>query len=112
MPKRYVPERCDIVWLDFQPQTGHEQGGRRPAIVISPKQYNQKSGLAIFCPITTIEKGYPFEVKLMPNSAVQGVILADQVKSLDWQARRAKLACRSNPETFRELLGKLKALIR
>ncbi len=86
----YVPERGDVVWLNFDPQAGHEQAGRRPALVLSPAVYNGKAGLALFCPITNQAKGYPFEVALPPQSGVSGVILADHLKSLDWQARRAE----------------------
>jgi len=84
----YVPERGDLVWLTFNPQAGHKQAGRRPAVVLSPKAYNGKVGLALFCPITSQVKGYPFEVRLPEGLPVSGSILADQVKSLDWQARQ------------------------
>jgi len=87
----YVPRRGDAVWLNFNPQSGHEQAGRRPALVLSPEEYNRKTGLAIFCPITSQVKGYPFEVKLPAGLTVTGVVLADQVKSLDWQVREAAL---------------------
>ncbi len=87
----YVPRRGDVVWLNFDPQSGHEQAGRRPALVLSPEEYNRKAGLAIFCPITSQVKGYPFEVALPANFKISGVVLADQVKSLDWQARQAEL---------------------
>lgn len=89
--KSYVPERGDAVWIDFGPQAGHEQSGRRPALVLSPSAYNGKVGLALLCPITSRAKGYPFEVALPSGLAVAGVILADQVKSLDWRARDAAL---------------------
>jgi mRNA interferase MazF len=79
------------VWLEFTPQTGGEQAGRRPALVISPKAYNAKVGLALFCPVTSRVKGYPFEVVLSEGGGVIGVVLADQLKSLDWRARKAKL---------------------
>lgn len=79
------------MWLNFNPQSGHEQAGRRPALVLSPEEYNRKTGLAIFCPITSQVKGYPFEVKLPAGLTVTGVVLADQVKSLDWQVREAAL---------------------
>lgn len=85
----YIPERGDLVWLDFSPQSGHEQRGRRPAVVISPKIYNAKTNLAIFCPITSQQKNYPFEVAL-DTEKTSGVILSDQVKSLDWKIRRAE----------------------
>lgn len=87
----YIPRRGDAVWLNFNPQSGHEQAGRRPALVLSPEEYNRKTGLAIFCPITSQVKGYPFEVKLPAGLPVNGVVLADQVKSLDWQVRDAAL---------------------
>jgi mRNA interferase MazF len=87
----YVPRRGDAVWLNFNPQSGHEQAGRRPALVLSPEEYNRKTGLAVFCPITSQVKGYPFEVKLPAGLPVTGVVLADQVKSLDWQVREAAL---------------------
>jgi len=85
----YVPDRADVVWLEFNPQAGSEQAGRRPALVISPTSYNRKVGLALVCPITSRVKGYPFEVELPRGLDVEGAILCDQVKSLDWRARRA-----------------------
>jgi mRNA interferase MazF len=89
--EEYVPRRGDAVWLNFNPQSGHEQAGRRPALVLSPESYNRKAGLAVLCPITSQVKGYPFEVELPLGLPVQGAILADQVKSLDWRAREAAL---------------------
>lgn len=86
----YVPDRGDVVWLTFDPQAGHEQAGRRPAFVVSPRSYNQKVGLFIACPITSKVKGYPFEVSITTKSGINGVILADQIKSLDWKARNAE----------------------
>jgi len=88
----YCPKRGDVVWLSFNPQAGHEQAGHRPALVLSPLAYNRKTGLALFCPITTQVKGYPFEVKV-PDDVVKvsGAILSDQVKSMDWRARGASL---------------------
>ena len=88
----YVPDTGDIVWLAFSPQAGHEQAGHRPALVLSPRGYNEKTGLAVFCPITSRVKGYPFEVALPDSSAVTGVVLSDQIRNLDWQARRARFA--------------------
>ena len=85
----YVPERGDAVWITLDPQAGHEQAGRRPALVLSPASYNGRVGLALLCPITNQAKGYPFEVPLPAGSPVTGVVGADQVKSLDWQARKA-----------------------
>lgn len=84
-----APDRGDVVWLEFNPQTGSEQAGHRPALVVSPQSYNRKVGLALVCPITSRAKGYPFEVALPPDFQTRGVILCDQVKSLDWRARRA-----------------------
>lgn len=86
----YIPDRGDIVWLAFDPQAGHEQTGRRPAIVVSPAAYNRKVGLALFCPITTRKNGYPFEVALPESKAMIGVVLFDQIRDLDWKARRAE----------------------
>ncbi|HNX60292.1 MAG TPA: endoribonuclease MazF, partial [Spirochaetota bacterium] len=85
MVKKYIPDRGDVVWLNFTPQSGHEQMGKHPALVLSPKEYNEKTGLAIFCPITSKEKGYPFEVKIKAKN-VSGVVLSDQVNSLDWKS--------------------------
>ena len=85
----YVPERGDAVWITLDPQAGHEQAGRRPALVLSPSAYNGKVGLALLCPITSRVKGYPFEVPLPAGLPVAGVVGADQVKSLDWRARKA-----------------------
>ena len=89
----YVPRRGDAVWVDSNPQAGHEQAGRRPAVVLSPESYNGTVGLAILCPITNKVKGYPFEVAIPPGLEVTGVILADQLKSADWQVRNAELIC-------------------
>ena len=109
--RTYVPERGQAVWLTFDPQAGHEQSGRRPAVVLSPKEYNRRTGLAILCPITSQVKGYPFEVILPDHTPVTGAVLADQVRSLDWHARKAKLICQLPPETMDEVLGKLEALL-
>jgi mRNA interferase MazF len=107
----YVPERGDIVWLTFNPQAGSEQAGRRPALVLSPGRYNGKVGLALFCPITSHRKGYPFEVVLPRDLAVTGVILADQVKSLDWRSRNAQFACTTSKEVLTDVLQKVAALL-
>ncbi|BAF58934.1 MAG: endoribonuclease MazF [Pelotomaculum sp.] len=107
----YVPERGDVVWLQFDPQAGHEQAGKRPALVISPRPYNEKVGLALMCPITSRVKGYPFEVSLPADLAVSGVVLADQVKSLDWQARRAQFACKAPVEAVEDVVMKILVLI-
>jgi len=106
----YVPDRGDIVWLQFNPQSGHEQAGKRPALVLSPKAYNQKVGLAVFCPITNKEKSYPFEVKV-GSSKISGVILADQVKSLDWRKREAEFIVKAPSIVINEAIELLKTLI-
>ncbi len=111
MPTRYVPDRGDIVWLQFAPQAGHEHSGHRPALVISPRAYNAKVGLAIFCPITSRVKGYPFEVVLPAGGKATGAVLADQVKSLDWKARKAKLLARAPSASLDAVLAKLHTLI-
>jgi mRNA interferase MazF len=107
----YVPERGDIVWISLNPQSGHEQAGRRPAVVLSPSSYNGRVGLAILCPITSQIKGYPFEVLIPAGLAATGAILADQVKSLDWRARRAEFLCKVPEETIKEVAQKLAALL-
>lgn len=107
----YVPARGDLVWLEFTPQAGHEQAGRRPALVISPEAYNGKVGLALFCPVTSRVKGYPFEVVLPDDLEVDGVVLADQLKSLDWRVRRAERIGAAPAEVLREVLGKRQTLV-
>ena len=111
MPRQYVPERGDIVWLHFTPQAGHEQAGHRPALVISPRSYNRRVGLALFCPVTSQVKGYPFEVALPPGLKAQGAILSDQVKSLDWRVRKAKRVCTVPNEVLEETVAKVVALV-
>lgn len=106
---RYVPQAGDIVWLNFTPQAGHEQAGHRPALVVSPAAYNGKTSLMLCCPMTTQVKGYPFEVLIA--GAVPSVILADQVKSLDWRARQAKRRGAVTPEELAEVRGKILALL-
>ena len=108
----YVPERGDAVWLDFNPQAGHEQAGRRPAIVLSPSAYNRKVGLAIFCPITSQVKCYPFEVAIPAGYKVSGAILSDQVKNLDWKVRRAELISKLPSSVTIEVLEKVGTLLR
>lgn len=105
------PRRGELVWLDFDPQSGREQAGRRPALVLSSDAYNRKAGLAIFCPVTSRAKGYPFEVELPAGLAVEGVVLADHVKSFDWQARNCTLAGRVSDDVLEEVLGKLAAVL-
>ena len=110
MPRQYVPERGDLVWLEFDPQAGHGQAGRRPALVVSPRAYNGKVGLALFCPVTSQVKRYPFEVVLPRGLRVAGAILSDQVKSLDWRARRAKRIAAVPPNVIGEVLAKIAVL--
>ena len=107
----YIPERGDVVWISFNPQAGHEQAGRRPAVVLSPQVYNRKVGLAILCPITNQSKGYPFEVVLPKEANVTGVILSDQVKSLDWRVRKAEYKETLPAEIINEVLAKLATLL-
>ena len=109
MPRGYVPDSGDIVWLNFTPQAGHEQAGHRPALVLSPASYNHKTSLLVWCPLTTQIKGYPFEVLIggSPPSAV----LADQAKSLDWRSRYARRKGRVTSEQLAEVQAKIRALI-
>jgi len=109
MASRYVPDEGDVVWLQFNPQAGHEQAGHRPALVLSPAPYNGKTGLMLCCPITTQIKGYPFEVPLAGARA--GVVLADQIKSLDWRVRKAMRKGRASPEVLSAVRAKARALI-
>jgi len=107
----YIPQRGDVVWITLNPQAGHEQAGRRPAVVLSPQNYNGKIGMAILCPITNHIKGYPFEVLIPAGLPVLGAILSDQVKSLDWRARNAELICSLPTEVISEVLQKLNTLL-
>jgi len=107
----YIPEKGDIVWIEMNPQAGHEQAGKRPAIVLSPKAYNEKVGLALFCPITTQIKGYPFEVIIPKGYRISGAILSDQIKSLDWKARKVSFACKIDTAFIQEAVAKLNSLL-
>jgi mRNA interferase MazF len=107
----YVPDRGDLVWLEFIPQAGSEQRGRRPALVLSPNTYNGKVGLALFCPVTSKIKGYPFEVQLPGGSAVSGVVLSDQLKSLDWRARKVKFIERTSAEVMAMVTARVLPLL-
>jgi mRNA interferase MazF len=109
--REYVPARGDIVWLSFTPQAGHEQAGRRPALTLSPEGYNEKTSLTLFCPITSSAKGYPFEVLLPATGSVSGVVLADQVKSLDWRARRASFESHAPRQVVGEALEQISVLL-
>jgi len=110
MSRPYLPNKGDIVWLQFNPQAGHEQAGMRPAIVLSPSSYNAKVGLALFCPITSEIKGYPFEVPVAKNE-IRGVILADQMKSLDWLKRNIQFITKVSPDVVNSVIGKFNALL-
>ena len=109
--KRYAPKRGDAVWISLSPQAGHEQAGRRPALVLSPYAYNAKVGLGLFCPITSKVKGYPFEVAIPEKLAVEGVVLADQVKSLDWRKRQAEFISELPSQIVEDVLAKVVALL-
>lgn len=109
MQRAYVPDAGDIVWLQFDPQAGHEQAGHRPALVLSPAAYNGKTGLMLCCPMTTQIKSYPFEVRISGDT--DSAVLADQVKSLDWRARRAKLKGRISAAELAEVRAKVMALV-
>ena len=107
----YIPDRGEVVWISLDPQAGQEQSGHRPALVFSPASYNAKVGLMLCCPITSQAKGYPFEVVIEDNPKVSGVVLADQVKSLDWKSRYTKKLCKVSQAVLDETLNKLKAVI-
>jgi len=110
-PARYVPERGDLLWLTFYPQAGHEQAGRRPALVLSPSAYNRRANLALVCPITSAAKGYPFEVALPSGLPLAGVVLADHLKSADWGARRAEFVIKVSADLLAEVTAKLRPLL-
>ena len=109
--RTYVPQCGDVVWITLNPQAGHEQAGRRPAVVLSPQSYNGKTGLALLCPVTNQIKGYPFEVLIPAALPIAGAVLSDQVKSLDWRAGNAELICTLPTETISEVLQKLVTLL-
>lgn len=106
-----APKRGNLIWLSFDPQKGHEQKGRRPALVLSPREYNERVGLALMCPITSKKKGYPFEVDLPDDCPVSGVILSDHVKSLDWKVREAEIFGIASKDVISEVLQKLDTLL-
>jgi len=109
--KIYIPERGDIVWLDFNPQLGHEQKGRWPALTLSFKAYNEKIGLALFCPITSKVKGYPFEVEIELKK-IKGSVLSDQIKSLDWRERNIEFIEKIGDKKLEEVIEKIEVIIR
>jgi mRNA interferase MazF len=109
--REYVPDAGDLVWVDFTPQAGREQAGRRPAVVLSPRAYNEKTSLAVMCPVTTHSKGYPFEVAVPTGGRVQGVILADHLKSLDWRQRNAQKAGKLAFAVLTQVLERVSVLL-
>ena len=108
---RAIPDRGDVILISFDPTLGHEQAGFRPAVVLSPEYYNKASGLCLVCPVTTSIKGYPFEVTLEGAKKTSGVVLADQVRSIDWQARRIKIVDRISTTSLETILAKFKPLL-
>jgi mRNA interferase MazF len=109
--KRYVPARGDLVWLNFTPQAGHEQAGHRPALVLSPAAYNDKTGLMLCCPVTSQVKGYPFEVLLNADLPMRGAVLSDQVRSVDWRARKARRAGAVGDAVMEQVLARVRVLL-
>jgi mRNA interferase MazF len=107
----YTPQRGDVVWLNFTPQAGHEQSGRRPGLVLSPMRYNSKVGLMLACPITSRAKGYPFEVKIPDGMKISGVVLSDQLRCLDWRERKAEFIVKVDSGTLDEVRGKIDAIL-
>ena len=111
MTRAYVPDAGDLVWLTFDPPTGHEHRGRRPALILSPRVYNAKARLAIACPITSQVKGYPFEVELPAAGTITGVVLADHVRNVDWTARHVVFQGKASGEVLTEVRERLRALL-
>jgi len=111
MVNEYIPKRGDIIWLNFKPQTGREQSGKRPALVLSHESYNKVVGLGIFCPITSKQKGYPFEVLLPDTIKIEGVILADQIKSFDWRKRNAEFICKVDESITNKVIKLINKMI-
>lgn len=109
--RHYVPDTGDVVWMTFDPRAGHEQSGRRPAIVISPRDYNRKVQLALVCPITSQVKGYPFEVAISAGGVIVGAVLADHVKSLAWKARKVAFECKAPSGVVAEVRERLRPLL-
>ena len=109
--KLYVPDAGDLVWLTFDPRAGHEQRGRRPALILSPREYNSRSRLALACPITSQKKGYPFEVAIPSGQSITGVVLADHIKNLDWQARQAAFESKAPTAVLAEVRERLRPLL-
>lgn len=108
---KYVPDKGDVIWLDLEPHIGREQAGLKPVLVLTPQHYNSRAELAVFCPITIKIKRYPYEVPVPEGFKVSGVILADQVKSLAWEERKAKFICKLPPVVLRDVIQKVYTLI-
>ena len=111
MSRRYVPDAGDLVWFTFDPQTGRDRRGRRPAVILSPRLYNERAQLAIACPITSKAKGYAFEVAVASDSEIGGVILADHLKSLEWKERRAEFAGKLADDALTEVRERIRPLL-
>ena len=111
MVGEYIPDRGELIWLEFSPQAGHEQAGRRPRLVLSPLAYNRKSGLALVCPITTKSKGYPFDVALPAGLPITGVVQSDQLRSLDWRQRKACLIGQAPRPVVADVLARIAPLL-
>lgn len=111
MVKKYIPDRGDVVFTNFSPQSGHEQAGKRPALVLSPRIYNERIGLALMCPITTSVKGYVFEVAVSNMKKVKGAVLADHVKSIDWTTRKIRFIGKGSKEMLTHTIAKLQTLL-
>jgi mRNA interferase MazF len=111
MVRNYIPDKGDIIWINFDPQAGREQAKIRPALVLSSFVYNSMSLLVIVCPITSKIKDYPYEIKLSEGLEVKGVILADQIKNMDWKVRGASFICKIPEEIMEEVLSKIENII-
>ena len=109
--RSYVPDAGDLIWIDFDPQAGHEQAGRRPGLVMSPANYNAKTGLALVCPVTSQVKGYTFEVVLAASGKFRGAVLADQLKSVDWKERQAERGGKTSPAVMEAVRERLQLLL-
>lgn len=108
---RYVPDRGDVIWINFDPQVGHEQKGGKPGLIVSRLQYNAPSGLALCCPVTSQRKGYPFEVTLAAAKDLHGVVLCDQVRNVDWRARNARFITTASTDCLDDVLAKIETLV-
>ncbi len=109
--REYVPDSGDLIWLDFTPQAGREQAGRRPAVVLSPRSYNEKTSLAVVCPVTSRVKGYPFEVSLPPGLRIRGAILSEHLKNLDWRQRQAEKSGKIPRAILEQVRARIAALL-